>query len=172
MRSSSQPAPSPAMTAAGADRENECACTSRMTPEPAASKPVEPSSSGRDFTVRIPDATDRGTNVRFVERGAEVHVSVRTADSELAQLLRGGLNDLTGKLQHTGVQAEVWRPGSQTSNGDSHNASQNESSDQRGSGGRRNQSGAQRDGQDQPSEDKPRWVEELESFGAPVLVKR
>src|SRR5579871_3952273 len=140
--------------------------------EPAASKPVEPSSSSRDFTVRIPDATERGTNVRFVERGTEVHVSVRTADSELAQLLRGGLGDLTGKLQHTGVQAEVWRPGSQTSNSDSQNASQNESSDQRGSGGRRNQSGAQRDGQDQPSEDKPRWVEELESFGAPVLVKR
>src|SRR5579871_3717112 len=140
--------------------------------EPAASKPVEPSSSSRDFTVRIPAATERGTNVRFVERGTEVHVSVRTADSELAQLLRGGLGDLTGKLQHTGVQAEVWRPGSQTSNSDSQNASQNESSDQRGSGGRRNQSGAQRDGQDQPSEDKPRWVEELESFGAPVLVKR
>jgi hypothetical protein len=139
--------------------------------EPAASKPVEPSSSSRDFTVRIPDATDRGTNVRFVERGNEVHVSVRTADSDLAQLLRGGLNDLSGRLQHTGVQAEVWRPGSQTSNGDSQNASQNEPSDQRGSGGRRHQSGAQRDGQDQPSEDKPRWVEELESFGEPVLAK-
>lgn len=139
--------------------------------EPVASKPVEPSGSSRDFTVRIPDATDRGTNVRFVERGTEVHVSVRTADSDLAQLLRGGLGDLTGRLQHTGVQAEVWRPGSQTSNGESQNASQNEPSDHKGSGGRRNQSGAQRDGQDQPSEDKPRWVEELESFGEPVFAK-
>ena len=139
--------------------------------EPVASKPAEPSGSSRDFAVRIPDATDRGTNVRFVERGTEVHVSVRTADWELAQLLRGGLGDLTGRLQHTGVQAEVWRPGSQTSNGDSQNASHNESSDQKGSGGRRQQSGAQRDGQDQPSEDKPRWVEELESFGEPVFAK-
>ena len=139
--------------------------------EPAPSQPAASSSSSRDFTVRIPDATDRGTNVRFVQQGSEVHVSVRTADSELAQLLRGGLGDLTGRLQHTGVQAEVWRPGSQTSNGDSQNTSQHESSDQKGSGGRRNQSGAERDGQDQPSEDRPRWVEELESFGELVLAK-
>jgi hypothetical protein len=132
--------------------------------EPVANPPAAPSSSSRDFTVRIPDATDRGTNVRFVERGSEVHVSVRTSDSELAQLLRGGLGDLTGRLQHSGVQAEVWRPGSDAS----HSDSQSQSSESKDQGGRRNQSGAQRDGQDQPNEDKPRWVEELESFGEPV----
>jgi hypothetical protein len=132
--------------------------------EPVTNPPAAPSGSSRDFTVRIPDATDRGTNVRFVERGSEVHVSVRTADSELAQLLRGGLGDLSGRLQHSGVQAEVWRPSSDTS----HSDSQSQSSESKDQGGRRHQSGAQRDGQDQPSEDKPRWVEELESFGEPV----
>jgi hypothetical protein len=136
--------------------------------EPVSSPPAAPSSSGRDFTVRIPDLTDRGTNVRFVERGGEVHVSVRTGDAELAQLLRGGLGDLSGRLQHTGVQAEVWRPGSDAS----HSDSQAQSSDPRDSGGRRNQSGAQRDGEDQPSEDKPRWVEELESFGEPAAANK
>jgi hypothetical protein len=134
--------------------------------EPVSNPPAASSSSSRDFTVRIPDLTDRGTNVRFVERGSEVHVSVRTADTELAQLLRGGLGDLSGRLQHTGVQAEVWRPGSDSS----HSDSQAQSSDPRDSGERRNQSGAQRDGQDQPNEDKPRWVEELESFGQPAAA--
>lgn len=134
--------------------------------EPVSSPPAASSGSSRDFTVRIPDLTDRGTNVRFVERGTEVHVSVRTGDTELAQLLRGGLGDLSGKLQHAGVQAEVWRPGSDAS----HTDSQPQSSDPRDSGGRRNQSGAQRDEQDQPSEDKPRWVEELESFGEPAAA--
>jgi hypothetical protein len=101
-----------------------------------------------------------------VERGSEVHVSVRTGDSELAQTLRSGLSDLTSRLQHNGIQAEVWRPGSDSSQSDSQNASPG---DPRDSGGGRNQSGAQRDGQDQPNEGKPGWVEELEtSIGDPA----
>ncbi len=150
----------------------------RATPEPSLARaepvtepPTTPASSNRDFTVRIPDATDRGTNVRFVERGSEVHVSVRTGDEELAQMLRGGLSDLTGRLQHSGLQAEVWRPGADSSQSDPQNQSdsQNQAGDHNGSAGRRNQSGAQRDGQDQPSQNKPRWVEELEtSFGEPA----
>ena len=63
--------------------------------EPATEHPAAQPTSSRDITVRIPDDTERGTNVRFVERGSEVHVSVRTGDSELAQMLRGGLGDLT-----------------------------------------------------------------------------
>jgi hypothetical protein len=137
--------------------------------EPANAPSTAPSSSSRDFTVRIPDATERGTNVRFVERGSEVHVSVRTGDGELAQMLRSGLSDLSSRLQHGGIQAEMWRPGSNSSHSDSQSAPQNQSSDPKDSGGRRNNSGAQRDGQDQPSENKPRWVEELEtSIGEPA----
>jgi len=134
--------------------------------EPATEPPAAQPGSSRDITVRIPDATDRGTNVRFVERGSEVHVSVRTGDSELAQTLRSGLSDLTARLQHTGIQAEVWRPSSDSSQSDSQNASPDNPRD---SGGGRNQSGAQRDGQDQSSQNKPQWVEELEtSIGEPA----
>jgi hypothetical protein len=91
-----------------------------------------------------------------VDRGTEVHVSVRTGDVELAQMLRGGLSELTGQLHGNGIHAEVWRPGSDPSQSDSQN-------DSRDSAGRRNQSGAKREGQDQPNANKPRWVEELES---------
>jgi hypothetical protein len=134
--------------------------------EPVTEPPAAQPSSSRDITVRIPDATDRGTNVRFVERGNEVHVSVRTGDSDLAQTLRSGLSDLTARLQHNGIQAEVWRPGSDSSQSDSQNASPDNPRD---SGGGRNQSGAQRDGQDQSGENKPQWVEELEtSIGEPA----
>ncbi len=133
--------------------------------EQVAEPPAPQPSSSRDIMVRIPDTTDRGTNVRFVERGSEVHISVHTGDPELAQTLRGGLSELTGRLQQNGIQAEVWRPGSDASQSDS----QNQSPDSKGSSDRRNQSGAQRDGQDQPSENKPRWVQELEaSINEPV----
>jgi hypothetical protein len=127
--------------------------------EAAAEGAVARPGSSRDIMVRIPDATDRGTNVRFVERGSEVHIAVHTGDSELAQTLRSGLSDLTARLQHTGIQAEVWRPGSESSQSDSRNQSQ----DPRDSGDRRNEPGAQRDGQDPPSDEKPRWVQELDA---------
>jgi hypothetical protein len=125
-------------------------------------EPPTPASSGHDITVRIPDATEHGAAVRFVERGGEVHVSVRTADAEMAQTLRNGLNDLVGRLEHGGISAQVWRPGSDTPS--SQSDSQNQPSGQKGSSGEgRNQSGSQGREQDQADEKKPRWVEELET---------
>jgi hypothetical protein len=46
-------------------------------------------------------------NLRFIERGGEIHVSVRTSDPGLAQDLRGGLSDLTGRLEHAGIRTEI-----------------------------------------------------------------
>jgi hypothetical protein len=140
--------------------------TSPARVEAVAEPPVTQPGSNRDIMVRIPDATDRGTNVRFVERGTEVHVSVHTGDADLARTLRDGLSDLTNRLQHQGIQADVWRPGSDSSQSDSHSPSPDSSDSE----GRRNQSGAQRDGQDQPNENRPRWVEELETSIAEPAV--
>jgi hypothetical protein len=122
--------------------------------------PAAPPSSSRDIAVRVTDETLGGANVRFVERGGEVHVSVRTADAELAQTLRGELNDFVGKLEHGGIQAEVWRPGSDASYSQSH--SQNGSTDQDSSG--RHQAGSGDREQGERNQQKPRWVEELEAF--------
>jgi hypothetical protein len=124
-------------------------------PEPQAA----PAGSPRDITVRIPDDTDRGTDVRFVERGGEVRVSVRTGDTELAQTLRGGLPEFVGRMEHSGIQAEVWSPGSDASPQQNH--SQNQFTDQESSG--RNHSGSQDREEERREGNKPRWVEELET---------
>jgi hypothetical protein len=125
--------------------------------------PAAPSGSNHDITVRVPDATERGMDIRFVERAGEVRVSVRTGDAELAQTLRGGLNDFVGRLEQGGIRAEVWRPGSDA--GSSPNDSQNNSqqqppADQRGSG--RNQPGTQDREEQRRDQRKPAWVEEVE----------
>ncbi len=126
-------------------------------------RPAAPTSSSRDITVRVPDATERGTDVRFVERGGEVHVSVRTADAELAQTLRGGLHDFVGRLDHSGIQAEVWTPASNASSSqnNSQNQSHNQTTDHESFG--RNQPGSQDRGDDRQEAKTPRWVEELET---------
>lgn len=122
--------------------------------------PPAPSSGNHDITIRIPDATtDQGTAVRFVERAGEVHVSVRTSDSEMAQTLRGGLNDLVTRLEDGGIRTQVWQPGADAST--SQNSSQQPFADPDGSNGRQYSSGSNSE-QESKQQNKPRWVEELE----------
>ncbi len=127
--------------------------------------PPAPSSGNRDITIRIPDATtDQSTAVRFVERAGEVHVSVRTSDTEMAQTLRGGLNDLVTRLEDGGIRTQVWQPGADAST--SQNNSQQPFADPDGSNGRQYSSGSNSE-QESKQQNKPRWVEELEdSIGA------
>ena len=64
--------------------------------------------SGHAVTVNVREtADDAGVNLRFVERGGEIHVSVRTSDVQLAQDMRGGLNDLATRLEHAGIRTEI-----------------------------------------------------------------
>jgi hypothetical protein len=119
-----------------------------------------PPGSPNDITVRIPDS-ERGTDVRFVERAGEVHVSVRTTDAGMAQTLRSGLNDFAVRLEQGGVKAEMWRPSSDNGSGSpSQNQYGRRPSDQRGSQGEHPGTGDSQDGNQNSK--KPKWVEALE----------
>ncbi len=132
--------------------------------------PAAAPAGNHDITIRIPDATDQGTAVRFVERSGEVHVSVRTGDAEMAQTLRGGLNDLVTRLEDGGIRTQVWQPGadaatsqnnSQQNNSQQQNNSNQPFADPDGSNGRQYSSGSHSE-QESKQQNKPRWVEELE----------
>jgi hypothetical protein len=129
--------------------------------EPVLEMPSAPAGSSRDITVRVSDATEKPTDIRFVERNGEVHVSVRSADSEVAQTLRSGLNDLAGRLESKGIQTEVWRPGAESSS--SPNDSHHSSADPDGSAHGGGQGGSQNGRRHPQNQPKPRWVEELET---------
>jgi hypothetical protein len=121
--------------------------------------PAAPPSTNRDITIRIPDSTDQGIAVRFLERAGEVHVSVRTGDAEMAQSLRSGLNDLANRLEEGGIRTEVWQPGSNASY--SQNDSRNPFADPDGSNGRQDSSGSNPE-QESRKQNQPRWLEEME----------
>ncbi len=123
--------------------------------------PAAAPKTNNDITVRIPDSTDQGTAVRFVERAGEIHVSVRTGDVEIAQSLRGGLNDLVNHLEDGGMRTEVWQPGSGSNGAFSQNDSHQPFADSDGSNGRQYSSGSNSE-QESKQQNKPRWVEELE----------
>jgi hypothetical protein len=165
----SDPAAAQHQTTAGAKPKasNESPAPARM--EPALEMPSAPSGSNRDITVRVSDATETATDVRFVERNGEVHVSVRSADSEMAQTLRSGLNDLAGRLESKGIQTELWRPGSESSF--SQNDSHHPSADPDGSGNGGGQAGSQNGRRNPQNQPKPRWVEELEASAGNQINK-
>ena len=99
----SQPSPASASAA-----PQQAAPSARM--ESVIEPPAAPPTSTHDIRVRVPDNNGGSTQVRFVESGGEVRVSVRTADEGLAQNLRTHLNDLTQRLSDGGMPAEIWKP--------------------------------------------------------------
>jgi hypothetical protein len=146
-------APSRTPTAAPAD----LSAMSRM--EPLIENPKAPAGSGHSITVKIPDAAgESAIDLRFVDRGGDIHVSVRTPDAEVAHELRGGLNDLAARLEHAGLRTEVSSP---SANGSpAQRDTQDGSPERRGSG--RNQSDPQNQGQDSRNSSRGRWAEAFE----------
>jgi hypothetical protein len=120
--------------------------------------PAAPPTSARDFRVQVPDNNGGSTQVRFVESGGEVRVSVRTADAGLAQNLRTHLNDLNQRLADGGIPAEFWKPAASAAS--SQNDQQQPNREGRGSGGQESSG----HGEPQDRRDKrPAWLEEMEA---------
>lgn len=157
-----QPHPQAATTTAAGDISAAARMQTLMEP---AAQPAGPHNS---ITVKVPGtASDAGIDLRFVDRGGNIHLSVRTPSAEVAQELRGGLNDLVGKLEHAGIRAEVSSPAANESGNQSPNNqskdnrdSQDGSADRRGSG--RDQADSQSQQQDSRGPDRSRWMEALE----------
>jgi len=102
-------------------------------------------------------------DVRFLDLGTEVRVSVRTPDESLAQTLRANLPELAQHLSAGGIQTELWRPdsGSSFSRSSSQQSADSDSNpNQSGSGSERG--GSQGSTQQQSREKKPRWLQEFE----------
>jgi hypothetical protein len=129
-------------------------------PESIIEPPAAPPTSSHDIRVQVPDNKGGSTQVRFVESGGEVRVSVRTADEGLAQNLRTHLNDLTQRLSDGGTPAEIWKPTSSATSAQNDQQQQQSQPDGRGSGG---QGSGGQGGQQDRQQKRPAWLEEMEA---------
>ncbi len=130
----------------------------RALDTPATEPPAAPPTSSHDIRVRVPNDNGGSTQLRFVESGGEVRVSVRTADEGLAQNLRSHLNDLSQRLGDAGLPAEMWKPGAAQAS--SHHNQHQPDREGRGSGGQ--DSGGQ-GSQQERQQKRPAWLEEMET---------
>jgi hypothetical protein len=120
--------------------------------------------SSHDIRVRVSDNQGGTLDVRFLDLGSEVRVSVRTPDNNLAQSLRGNLTELTQHLSVGGIQSEMWRPGSGSSfQGSSQQSPDSDShSNQSGHGAGRQAKQGNPQQQQQSKQNQPRWLQEFE----------
>ena len=119
-------------------------------------------SSRHSITVKVAgEAGDANIDLRFIDRGGDIHLSVRTPSTEAAQELRGGLSDLVGRLEHAGIRTEISNPSASGSGlSDSSKDQEQASADRRGSS--RNQADTEGQQQDSRGSNRSRWIEALE----------
>ena len=136
--------------------------------QPATVRPA------KEISLQISSGGDHTVDVRLVERGGEVHVSVRTPDVGLAHEMRQDLGSLTGKLAQSGFGTEQFTPltpGS-SSLSDPRNAQENRSpSHGHGQDPQQGGSGQQQQPQDERGK-RPAWAEEMENTLAPRQANR
>ncbi|MEI9971412.1 MAG: hypothetical protein WDO73_04760 [Ignavibacteriota bacterium] len=68
----------------------------------------------KDISLQVNQPGKERVDVRVVQQGSEVHVSVHSGDASLTTGLRHGLSELQSRLEESGFRSEMWRPGSAT----------------------------------------------------------
>ncbi len=127
----------------------------------------------KDISLQVNQPGNERVDIRVVQQGNEVHVSVHSGDSSLTSGLRQGLSELQSKLEETGYRSEMWRPGASAPVAAAP-ASQESGNHPRGGDGQPQQGGSQQDSgrrnqnqsnrnQSNQNQSSPRWVEALKS---------
>lgn len=164
---------------AATDAPNQSSPVERLQPLMEAPAPL--ASSNHAITVNVAGETpDMGIALRFVERGGDIHLTVRTPNAEVAQELRGGLGDLAGRFEHAGLRAEISSPAaaqnSSSNSSFSNHSSPDSPADEGRSGGRgsgRNPGDSRNSSQDQQQEPQPSnrtgWIQAIQNISTSGL---
>ena len=129
-------------------------------PKPAA-QPL------KDLSLQMSQPGVEKVEIRLVQQAGELHVAVRTGDSEMAHGLRQNLPELVGHLEDNGFHTEAWRPGVSAAPGPGHvqESHSSASGNSQNSDDPQSRSGSQQQDGQRPRQqsNRPAWVEELES---------
>ena len=173
------PTPTATVSTATASRAPEPSVSSATVAAPAEHVPaaaaaVRPSASSEvtdiSLTLPVQRAGDERVAIRMVQRGTEIHVSVRTPDVDAARSMRQDLSRLSSSLDDAGFRADSWRPTTSAVTASSPAQTMREFSqetpnrDTPGSGEHAggNQGQSSQEQKRRQQDERPRWVAELE----------
>ena len=130
---------------------------------------VKPSTTPvNEISVRVSGPDQTSAAIRVLDRSGEIRVSVHASDPQLANTLRSDVDELRSHMANRGWDADVWKPeGTATSSTPaSVNNGKSESQNPDNSAGRRDAQPQQQSRQQQNnSEKRPEWMDELEASG-------
>ena len=127
---------------------------------------AQPSTPVNEISLRVNGADQSSAAIRVLDRSGEIRVSVHASDPQLANTLRSDVDELRSHLATRGWDADVWKPegGSTSVTPASVNNGRSESQNQDNSAGRRDGQPQQQSRQQQnQSEKRPEWMDELEA---------
>ncbi|HEX3745107.1 MAG TPA: hypothetical protein VHW09_14285 [Bryobacteraceae bacterium] len=126
---------------------------------------LKPATPLKDISMQVNQPGKERVEVRVVQQGSEVHVSVHSADATLNSGLRQGLSELQSRLEENGYRSEMWRPGVATAPVAAAASAQAPTNHSRGGEGQPQHGGSQQESgrRNQNQSNQPRWVEEMES---------
>jgi hypothetical protein len=177
------------LTANGSAQPSATAATTTTTPAGSlpeneislASEPI------RNIRVQLSGEGNQQVDMRLVERGGTLSVSVRSTDETLTRSLQENLPELNTRLTAQHFQAETWMPGrgvstdSGGSGGSGTGAGSDSGTGSNGSGaskhgssspdGRSDSQSHSRQSQDGRQDRRPAWVRQLAAFdGVPQMT--
>ncbi len=136
---------------------------------------AEPETTGQNEAVRnvrlqLAGDNNQRVDIRLVDVGGEMRVSVRAGDTKLAQTLQEHIPDLSNRLNQQSVRAEIWSPRTENasqSGGANAGGQFTRGGDTPGQGGQQQRQGNGRQQQNQPD-----WVDEFENYSSRTTTTR
>ncbi len=114
----------------------------------------------RNVHMQVVGDNNSRVDVRLMDRGGELHVSVKSGDTDLARNLQDHMPELTSRLEQQRFQTEVWMPKAADNAKPEMAGARDFSSSGNNGSNDSNSSDRQRKGQQQY---KPDWVDVLEN---------
>ena len=130
----------------------------QVAPLETASK--TPAAPVNEISVRVAGPDQTSASIHMIERSGELTVAVRSADTQLTDALRGNVDQLSARLNTSGWNAEVWRPGTVQSASRSEASAQDTTRDRQESQTQQFRDQSRRDSQNNHQK-RPDWVEEF-----------
>jgi hypothetical protein len=130
----------------------------RVAPLETASK--APAAPVNEISVRVAGPDQTSASIHMIDRSGELTVAVRSTDTQLADALRGNVDQLSARLNTSGWNAEVWRPGTVQSASRSEASAQDTTRDRQESQPQQFRDQTRRDSQSNQQK-RPDWVEEF-----------
>lgn len=123
----------------------------------------------RQAHIQIVGSENQRVDIRLLEHGGALAVSVRTSDTALTRTLQDHIPELTSRLDSEHLHSEAWTPTASGSGAMRDSGSNNSFSGQSNSSSGQNNSGGgqrqQRDGE------QPKWLQELENNKEQASIK-